>query len=428
MNRNFTILLTLITLLLAGVPVIRADDAVSRDEAIRRAFGNSPELKIAALEIKRASSRLRWSGRLENPELELSASDDGVGLDEGEGNYEVAFSQQFPLTSKLKKEKGLRHYQVLLAEAEIAERRRELAAEVDRAMVELLGTREKIRLARKGIALNKEIIDFLQEQSKLGEVSKLDVLQANLNGRTLDQEVKLLLTQEGQKRMGLNHLVGLEATADFTIDGTLDLPGVRPPGEADLGAILNRRPDHVIALAKTNEARAAIALEEAKRWEDIAVKFFVEGEAVVDEPTGLERNTFTGIGVSIPLPFRQRNQDGIAQAKIDAEAASEGVEAAQFHVRAECEVAYRRRLDAWELAREARGELLALAEENLAEFRAAYEKGEATLTQVQKAQEQVIELQSAAVTFLTDYHLAEAQVRFVTGAYPGLIHSSDSDK
>jgi len=423
-NASVTAVVSMVTLVLyADDPVV-----VTRNKAISTAFANDRDLKIATLEIERAKTRVRWSGRLENPELELTVNDDGVGLDEGEGNYEVAFSQRFPLTAKLKRETGLRKYQVILAEAEIAERRRVLAGEVDKAIVELLSTREKIRLGRESGALNKEILTFLEDKAKLGEVSKLDVIQANLNGRTLAQEVDLLLTQETQQRLLLNQLIGLEATADLNLDGSLDLPGSRPPGEADLDAILQHRPDYILALAKTDESRAAIALEEAKRWEDIALKVFVEGEKVMDDPTGLERNTFAGIGVSIPLPFRNRNQEGIAQAKIDAEAAAKGVDSAQFHIRAECEVAYRRRLDSWELAREAGGELLTLAEENLAEFRKAYERGEATLLQVQNAQEQVLKLQSTATTFLSDYHLAEARVRYVTGAYPGISLSHPISK
>jgi len=418
-----------ILLLCLCLPVA-ADDAIalSREKAITLAFANQRELKIAMLEIKRAASRVQWAGRLVNPELQLNVSDDGVGLDEGEGNYGVSFSQRFPLTSKLKKEKGLRTYQVILAEAEVVERRRELAGEVDRAVVELLATREKMRLGRESVALNKEIVRFLEEKAKLGEVSKLDVMQANLSGRTLDQEVKLLQTQENQQSLVLKQLIGLEASATLSLSGSLDLPASRPATEGDSASILQRRPDHVLALARTDEARAAIALEESKRWEDIAVRVFVEGEAENDDPTGLERNTFTGVGISIPLPFRQRNQEGIAQAKIDAEAAAGGVDAARFNVRAECEEAWQRRLDSWELAREAGGELLGLAEENLTGFREAYAKGEATLTQVQKAQEQVLELRSAATTFLADYHLAEARVRYVTGAYPGLTFSRPSAK
>lgn len=430
MKRNFLSNASVTTVLLLVTVVLSADDPVasSRNKAISLALANNRDLKIATHEIERAKTRVRWSGRLENPELQLSVNDDGVGRDEGEGNYEVAFSQRFPLTAKLKRETGLRKYQVILAEAEIAERRRELAGEVDRAFVELLATREKIRIGRKSAALNKEILTFLEEKVKLGEVSKLDAIQANLNGRTIAQEVDLLVTLEKQQRLLLNQHLGLNATSDLRLEGNLDLPGSRPAEHADLEAILQHRPDYILALAKTDESRAAIALEEAKRWEDIALKVFVEGEKAMDDPTGLERNTFAGIGVSIPLPFRNRNQNGIAQAKIDAEAATKGVDAAQFNIRAECEVAYRRRLDSWELASEAGGELLALAETNLAEFRNAYERGEATLIQVQNAQEQVLKLQSTATTFLSDYHLAEARVRYVTGAYPGISLSRQISK
>jgi outer membrane protein, heavy metal efflux system len=416
-------------ILLAGSSSLAAESetAISRDRAIALAFENNRELKMAQLEIKRAQSRRQWSGRLENPELEVSANGDGIGLDEGESNYEVAFSQRFPLTAKLKHEKSLRSYQVILADAEIAERRRELAGEVDQLLVELLATREKIRLGRESSALNGKIVDFLQEKSKVGEASRLDVIQATLSGRTLDQEMKLAAAQERQQEMALKQLIGLDATSELTPGGSLKLPGARPSNKADLDAILHRRPDYIISLAKTDEAQAAVILEEAKRWDDISVKVFVDGENANDNPTGLERNTFAGVGVSIPLPFWKRNQEGIAQAKIDEEAASQGIEAAQFHIRSECEGAFQRRFDAWELAQESSGELLSLAEENLAGFRESYERGEATLNQVQKAQEQVLELQTAAVTFLADYHLAEAHVRFVTGAYPGLT-SSRNDK
>lgn len=430
LSLKILILLMLLTCLPAGSGILSAADTVSlsREKAITLAFANKRELKIAALEIRRAASRVRWAGRLENPELELSASDDGVGLDEGEGNYEIAFSQRFPLTSKLKKEKSLRTWQVVLAEAEIAERRRELAGEVDRAIIELLATREKIRIGREGVALNKEIVRFLEEKREMGEISKLDVMQANLSGRTLEQEVKLLRTQENQQRLTLNQLIGLKAGTALNLTGTLELPASRPATQGDISVILSRRPDHVLALARIDEARAAIALEESKRWEDISVKAFVEGEAVNDNPTGLEKNTFVGVGISIPLPFRQRNEDGIAQAQINVEAAAGGVEAARFNVQAECEEAWQSRLDSWELAREARGDLLRLAEENLTDFREAYARGEATLTQVQKAQEQVLALRASATAFLADYHLAEARVRYVTGAYPGLTLSRSSAK
>jgi len=418
--------LFLLALVAAHVTVAAETRTVTREDAIRIAFANQPDLKVAAIQIDRAASRLRWSGRLENPELELNVSDDGVGLDEGEGNYEVAFAQRFPLTDRLRHEKGLRRHQVILAEAELAERRRELAGQVDLALIEWLSTRERGRLIAEAVTLNEEILRILEEQATAGEISKLDSMQAKLEARTLGQERDRLAAREKQERLGLLRLLGLEATTDLRLDASLVLPETAPPGHADLEAILSHRPDYVLALARIDQAKAALVLEESKRWEDVSLKFFVEGEKANDQPSGLERNTFTGIGLSIPLPLRQRNEDGVAQARLDGEESARSVDAARFRIRGECEEAYRARTDAWELASEAAGELPSLAKQQLEAVRAAHGMGEATFLQVRQAQEQLLGVRGTALDFLSDYHRAEARVRLVTGAYPGLAASTES--
>ncbi len=394
--------------------------SLTRDEAIQMAFRNNRELGIATLEIDRAASRLQWSGRLENPELEVSASGDGIGSDEGESNYEVAFTQSFPLTAKLKNERGLRRYQVILAEAEISEKRRALAGGVDLAIVDLLATREAIRLERQLVGLNKEIVSLLSAQAERGEISKFEVNQAILSGRTREQSLKSLELVEKQQRLKLNQALGVDPDSAIQIEGDLRLPGESPSFDVSLETILQQRPDYVLALAKIDEANAAIVLEESNRWEDLSVKLFVEGDESVDAPNGLDRNTFAGIGFSLPLPLRKRNQDGIAQAQIDREAANQEVDAVRFRIRAECEEAFHERADAWSLAREASGEILDLAEENLEGFRTAYEQGQTSIIKVQTAQEQILELRTAAINFGAAYHRASARVRKATGSYPGL--------
>ncbi len=394
--------------------------SLSRDEAILLAFKSNRPLRIVSLEVARAKSKLRWSGRLDNPELELSGSGDGIGLDEDESVYEIAISQRFPLTSRLKDEKHLRRHQVILADAEIAERRRELAGEVDVAIVQLLSTRRKITLQGELVTLNNKIVGFLKGRAKVGEASILDVTQATISGRTLEQQVKTLETQEKQQTIALNRILGVEAGTSITLVNRIDLPGKRPDEEHNAGDILSRRPDHVLALAKIDEADAAVALENAKRWEDVSVKLFLEREKAVDDPNGLERNTFAGVGISIPLPLRNKNQNGIETAQINRKAAEKGVDAAQFQIRSEYEAAYQQRIDTWELARSASGELLDLAENNLEEFRKAQQQGQASLLQVQQAQEQVLQLKNASLDLTTQYHLAAAKLRKAIGAYPGL--------
>jgi cobalt-zinc-cadmium efflux system outer membrane protein len=415
---------------LCSTPEVGAETrSLSRDEAIRSAFSNNRDLAIATLEIKRALSKLKWSGRLDNPELEIEATSDEPGNDENEGSFTVGFTQSFPLTSRLKDERNLRHYQVILAEAEIAERRRELAGKVDAAIVELMTTREKIEVSNQLVALNKKMVDFLKAQAEQGVVSSLDVMQATLSGRTLEQQSKLLVAEAKQNRLALNKIIGLDPETDVAIDGSFALPGSKPGIDVALQTVLQQRPDYVLSLAKIDEAQAAITLEEAKRWEDVSLKLFVEQDDAVDEPEGFDGNTFAGVGISIPLPLRNRNQEGIEQARINHEAASKSVEAARFEIRAECEEAFHQRTDAWNLAREASGEILGLAEKNLEEFRKAYQQGQASLIQVQRAQEQVLELKTGSLELVADYHRANAAVRLATGSYPGLsIRSGKNPK
>ena len=395
-----------------------AESTITPEEAIQMALRNNRELAIAKSEVARAGSRARWAGRLDNPELEISATDDSIGLDDSESVLEIGFSQKFPLTARLREEKNVRKTQVILAEAEIVERRRHLALEVDQQATELLATRNKITLSDELVALNKKVVNFLKEQVKRGEVSNLDVTQATLSGRSLEQQAMALRNEAKREALALKKLLGVEPGSEIRLGGNLPTPVSKPDHRDDLDAILQRRPDYLLALAQTDVAKAEIALAEADTWEDVTIRVFLESEKSVDEPDGLERNTFAGVGFSIPLPLRDRNQEGIEQAEIGIDVADQTVEANVFNIRSEYEAAFQERLAAYEIATESTGEVIDLAEKNLEDFRTAYEQGQASLIQVQRAQEQLLELRNASVDMLEAFHLAEARLRFVAGNYP----------
>lgn len=422
LTSSFSVFLLTASSLLAGETV-----NISRTSGIELAFENNRELAIAELAIARSKADARWAGRLDNPELEVNISDDGVGLDENEGVFEVAFAQRFPLTSRLKDEKRLRVQQILLSEAEIAERRRELAGEVDLAVIELLATRSLLEQQRELLALNTKIVTFLDEQAAEGVVSKLDATQAKLTGRSLKQRITAFEAQEMAQAAEVKQLIGLASEVHIALANGLRLPGSRPEIRTSYEAIFRKRPDLVLALAKIGEADATLAFETAKRWEDVSLRVFGERERSVDEPEGLERNSFFGVGISIPLPIRQRNQAGIEKAQIDQVAAEKTVEATRFHIRSEYEEAFQHRLANWKLAQEASGEVLDLADENFSEYEKAYREGQASFLQVQRAQEQQLELKNAALQAVAEYYRADVQLRFVTGDYPGLIQTGGAN-
>ncbi len=428
---KFRNLCIIIILSLLNVPGLAVGEplSLSLEEVIARALEQNRELQIATLEVERAKARARWSGRLEDPELEVSGSSDFAGRDEGEAELEMAFVQRFPLTSRLKDEKTVRRTEVVLAATEIAENRRLLAHDVHVLAVDLLAGRITRAAQQRLVGLNEEIIASLQGRAEVGEASQLDVMQMRLNGRTLVREISSLDARMMGLQSALREKLNLEPGQAVMLEGGMELPVALPGEGSELEAVLQSRPDYLAILVKTDVARAELVLQRAKRWRDVGVGLMVQGEESVDEPRGLERNTFLGLGFSIPLPLRQRNQEGIALAAIDINSAQRQVEAKKFAIKNELASALQVRALAWKNASETIGKDVRLANENFLAFKKAYENGQVGIIQVQRAHEQLIELETTAVELQREYHIADARVRFVRGDYPDLgIPQANSPK
>ena len=381
--------------------------------ALRQALESNRELQLVSRIVDQAEARFRWAGQRANPLLELSANRDWPGENDGEGTYDLAVRQSFPLTSRLRDEKHLRRLEIDLARAEVAEARRQLAGRVEAAVIRQLARQRKVELLKQQAELNQSLADFLGKRAALGEVSPLDVTQATLTVRLLERRIATLQAEADRGRLELHHLLGLDHDAEVKFSGELTLPeSLLPPG-ANWEELLHARPDAVLAREGVQVAEAALRLEKEKKYEDISVGLLVSGNRAVDEPEGLDDNTYIGVGVSIPLPFRRANQTQLATAEVAWKAAEARRQVLEHHIVIELKQAQLNRDLAYQLARESSGDVLALAEKNLKDFQTAHQQGQASLLQVQRAQEQVLELQTAAHEAAADYHLAEAELRMV---------------
>ncbi|MGI9242468.1 MAG: TolC family protein [Verrucomicrobiales bacterium] len=391
---------------------------LTNDGAIEVALANNLELRVAALEIDRANSRLRWSGRLSNPELGLSGASDFIGENEDEGGFEIAFSQRFPVTSRLKDEKEVRKRDVELAEIEFQIRQRQLAFEVDKAWIQFRASRRAAQASSRLLEVNDGIREFLDGRVEAGEASSLDVVQASLNGELLKQQLGIAKASVVDAGGRMKQLIGMEPDRAIGIVEGAAFSGSPPPANLDMGEVLRNRPDYSLILRSEDLGDAQLKLAMAQRWDDIAVKVFLEHDSSVDEPEGIDRNTFAGVGISIPLPLRNKNQQAIEEAEIDIERARRARDAMIFSIHSELRRVLAARSAAYRLASSARGESLPLAKKNLEEFEIAQQNGQASLLQVQQAQSQLLQLENAALELQKNYDLLDAEVRFLAGTYP----------
>ena len=153
-------------------------------------------------------------------------------------------------------------------------------------------------------------------------------------------------------------------------------------------------------------ARERLALERARSSPDISP--FVGYKRVASSNTVL-------FGVSIPLPFRDRNQAGIARA-----VTGEGVAAAQFgalrnRTLAEVESSYR----AWESARDQvrifQEDLLDQADESYSIATVAYREGATELLPLLEAQRTQTRVGDQFLQTLFDYQTSILELELAVG-------------
>ena len=411
-NRNLLYLLSIILLLNKS---IHAEESYDLSLAINQALSNNKELAYARLEIERAKTRFRWSGRLPNPRLEMQGFSDQFGLNEGEHSLQLSLTQSYPRTAVLNSETTLNYRQIALAEAEVRTKEQDLASRVAGDLLKLVATQHFLEITKEHIELDRAIIRSLNDFIERGEASRLDLAQAELKLRHLYQQERRQIAEIQQHRLHLKQLLGLPTDQQVTFEYSLDLPSEKPTTSTEREQILRSRGEHQIALSEILASDSALDHEKAKSREPIQWKAFLAEERIIDEPIGAERNTFIGVGVSIPLPFRQKNEEGIEQAKINKRAAEKALETLKFNILSEYHAAQRFIADNWEIAHIANGEILKLAKKSYNDYQLAYLDGEVSLLQVQRALEQLHELEEEALKASVLYHQSQIQLQKITG-------------
>lgn len=399
--------------------------ALDREAAVRQALRGNLELRAAEWAIRKAAARLRWSGRLTPPVIELSGSTDRFGLDEDESALEIGIAQRFPVTDRLAREKAVSRLELAMAEAEVAEARRRLIAEVERAFVEARSAEEEVALLVEIRNLLGGFVETLEREAAQGTISVLDVNQAKLERQQIENDLRSNRADLGRRMSLLKTLLGASDSTSLALVDDLKLPD-KGPATIEVDPSRNRRPEFQLSVLRENQAKAELALAESGRWEDIVVRLFAESEVSEDQPNGLERNRFVGIGVSIPLPLRsERVRD---EPLADLGQAEDRSRALALKIENEIAASIRVRDELLEIARATSGETLALAEENLQAISEAYAGGQIELLKYLRAQEQVIRARRSALAARVAHELSEVDLRAAAALHPEIYASREIEK
>jgi cobalt-zinc-cadmium efflux system outer membrane protein len=400
MTSRFT-LTCLLALPLCWLCSVASAAELSPAGAEAQALRQNPDLAAARFRIEEARGRLKQSGRRPNPELQIEA---GNYTNFREGSFMLGLVQKFPATNKLRLEKEVSQALLDAAEAEVKVAERQVLLLVRQLAVKLLAIKAQQTLRAKQLANANELAAFVTKRAESGEISGLEAVQIELEA----QQIQLETLQENAEQAGLNAelrpLLGLSSENPVTIAGGLEAPKTTAAGSPEA------RPEYVVLQQTELAAQRNIALEKARRRDDISAGFFAGAQHTEDEPLGFQNDGLIGLRVNIPLPFWNQNEGKIQEATAAAARLAAEKEALTQRIKGEQSAAVARMQTLSKLISEIDSALLPKTRSLEQKLHAAYAAGQSPLTDVLRARDKRIQLERTRLDSLRDYHLIRASL------------------
>ncbi len=367
-------------------------------------------LAAARCKIAEARGRHDQVGRLSNPEIETEFKH-ARAFDEGA--LSLTFTQKFPLTARLRLEKSVAAAEVIAAEAEVAEVERQLIAQAQSWAVQLLALANRRALSLQQIENARKLAEFATKGVRAGEISPLDAGQARMEAAQLTLELRQI-EADGTKVAGeLKPLLGLSAAEPLAIKGSLPSPSI----PQTISEPEQKRPDYRAAQLAVQGAEHEIALEKARRYEDVSAGLFLSGERVEDRPDGLKNDAMIGFRFTIPLPLWNKNEGAVQEKLAKRDRAKIEMTALANAIGNEAAATRKELAELAELLSEIETQLLPQAAEQLSRAEATYRNGQTDLLSVLRARDQQIKLESARLNALRDFHLVRIRFEAATGKH-----------
>lgn len=394
--------------ILALPPLAAAPATILTPNAIsERVRTHNPDLAAARLRIREALGRMTQAGKLTNPNVEIEVENNSRFR---EGRIEIGFSQRFPVTDRLRLEKAISLTELKAAEAEVLNAERQIITKAHESLVKILATRLRHDLLDEQRHVANTFADILANATAKGEGSAIDLGQARLEASRFATELRQLDATATALLGELKPLLGMPAGELLLVGGTLPPPAL-PTTTPDPA----KRPDYQAATFKAQAANTAVALEKARRYDDVESALFAATQRTEDVPAGFDNEAIIGLRLKIALPFWNKNEGAIAEAQARKERKDLEVSALAHGIRLEAESALAEMQEWLAVLTEINRTLLPLANEQTTLTENAYRNGQGDIQSVLRARERTLQLSSAKIDALREFHLARIRHEAASG-------------
>ena len=297
------------------------------ERLIQESLDARPELKQAQERVRAERERVPQAGALPDPVLSLGIQNDGFnGIQVGKmetSYYQVMLSQGLPWPGKLGLRTEVADLGARQAEAAVARARLTTEADVRRAYLDLILTRERLGLLDRLESIWQKSAGVARSRYEAGNGPQSDVLRSQLELNRIRQRRWLLRAEERTAVQTLDRLRGLPLDRPLETSArvsALPSPTVRELEPAVQDA-LARSPELALAKLGVTRAEAQARLARRERFPDLGVN------AGIMPRGGLEPMWQAGVSIGLPIWSSRKQGRAVAESEARAAAEAQGAEA-----------------------------------------------------------------------------------------------------
>ena len=385
--------------------------ALTLREALALATSRSPELAAFSYDQRAADARLLQAGLKPNPVVLLEGEDflgggDYSGLQQSQTT--LSLGQLLELGGKRAARKEVARAGQAAVQYDYEAKRREVLRRTTEAFVEVLGAQRRVDLAEETAKLAGEFVPLILKRAKAGVASTVETARGDLALATAQIGVEQARRDLAAARRTLATQWGAKEASFSQVSGDLD----RRPALPSFSAAHSKLAGHPLITrwdAERDVRAAIVAREKANAKPDITVS----GGARWLENGGRGEPAFVA-GVSIPLPFSNRNQGNIAEAQALAEKTEAEKRAAQAALTAQLGEAWEALAKALKQIEILEGKLLPAANSAIEAAATAYDAGRLSQLEILDARRTLTDARTQALQARIAAHKAAATLDALT--------------
>ncbi|MDO8772201.1 MAG: TolC family protein [Burkholderiaceae bacterium] len=383
---------------------VAAAEPLSLSRAIELALQGNPDVAAATRQLEATEGQILQGRARPNPELAYSLEDVRSRTRTQSWQLNLPIELGGKRAARVKAAEKSREQ----AQAQLAEVRATVRANVAAAYFEVLTAHERLTLANDSVALAKSSTDAVSKRVAAGKVSPVEESKARVAEAGIRVELAQAASEQRNATSRLFALMGMTNAPFAGLEGKADsLPVV--PSLAELQPLIPSAPSVVLARIEVDRRKALTELEQSKRTPDVTVSVGTQ------RSNETQRNVLL-LGVSVPLPVFDRNQGNLLEALKLEDKARDELQGAT--VRLNSEVAQARERLATIAA-----EIEALRQDVLPGAKSAYdaatigfENGKFNFLEVLDAQRTYFTAKSQYLKALGEAHRASADLDRLLGA------------